>query len=381
MKTKITSLFIVLLMITSSFLSAQNTVIVTATGNDISDNLNLEAIATLFGESKNLQQFEHYLNEPRYKISNLDLNHDGYVDYIRVVEHHENNEYVITLQDIIGNDLYQDIATIDVGRNNLGQVNVQIIGNPYFYGSNYIIEPIYTRRPLIYGYFWNPYYSLWHSPYYWNRYPRYYRPWRVYSAYQYHRNIHRFIRPAYFYRYPSYNRYRHLSFYYNRFKRNDYERHHPDLSFQHKYSGVKNHYELNNRRNSSNHYVPSNRVVNRRSNNYNRSSNANKYKRTGNNSPINRRVIRSNHSVNKNITRRSPSTVLIPSKSYRPRSSSSTVRRSSPGSTRYRSVYKRSDNRTNRSTVKRSRPTNNSKSRVIRTKPVKKESQKKRDNR
>ncbi|MBN2637663.1 MAG: hypothetical protein JXR65_01095 [Bacteroidales bacterium] len=384
MKTRITSLIIFLLMITSSLLSAQNVVTVTATDNEISDNLNLEAIATLFGESKNLQQFEEKLNEPKYRISNLDLNNDGYVDYIRVVEHYENNEYLVTLQDVIGQDLYQDIATIDVGKNNYGQISVQIVGNPYFYGANYIIEPIYTRRPLIFSYFWNPYYSLWSSPYYWNRFPRYYRPWHIYSTYQYKRNIHRYIRPSYYYRYPTYRMSHNTSIYFNKWRRNDFERRNPSMSFTYKHKDVKNHYELNKRRNSSNNYVRSGSSVNWKDNNVRSNP------RRDNNSNTNRVVKRNNNTQTRKVTGRSPVKVRVaPSESYKPErsrtvrttntSTSKTNVNRAPRTTKNQNNYTNTNRNTNRNTVKRSKSSSeNKKTRTERAKPEKKEKKEKR---
>ena len=65
---------------------AQDKTTVEATSSDISENLDLEAVASVFGESKDLEEFEKKLNDPKTQISNLDLNEDGEVDYLRVLE-------------------------------------------------------------------------------------------------------------------------------------------------------------------------------------------------------------------------------------------------------------------------------------------------------
>ena len=65
---------------------ADETVTVTATSSDISENLDLKTVATLFGQSKDLEEFEKNLNDPKSALSNLDLNGDGDVDYLRVIE-------------------------------------------------------------------------------------------------------------------------------------------------------------------------------------------------------------------------------------------------------------------------------------------------------
>jgi hypothetical protein len=72
-------------------LFAQDVTTVTARSEDISDNLDLEAVASVFGESKDLEDFEKRLNGPDTQISNLDLNNDGEVDYLRVMETADGN--------------------------------------------------------------------------------------------------------------------------------------------------------------------------------------------------------------------------------------------------------------------------------------------------
>ena len=75
MKTKILSLTMLSIMsITSVF--AQDRTTVTANNTEISDNLDLRAVATLFGDSRDLEDFERRLNDPKSQISNLDLNNE-----------------------------------------------------------------------------------------------------------------------------------------------------------------------------------------------------------------------------------------------------------------------------------------------------------------
>src|SRR5690554_5834951 len=119
---------------------SQDVTTVTATNYDISDNLDLTAVASIFGESKDLVDFEYRLNNPKTQISNLDLNRDGKVDYLRVIETVEENTHLIVLQSVLGKDLYQDVATIEVEkdlRNNA--VQVQVVGDVFLYGHNYKI--------------------------------------------------------------------------------------------------------------------------------------------------------------------------------------------------------------------------------------------------
>ena len=83
-----------------------------ATSSEISDNLDLRAIASIFGDAKDLEDFERQLNDPKIQISNLDLNDDNQVDYLRVIESVEGNTHLIIVQSVLGRDTFQDVATI-----------------------------------------------------------------------------------------------------------------------------------------------------------------------------------------------------------------------------------------------------------------------------
>ena len=50
------------------------------------DNLDLNGVLELFKESKDVEDFEKKLNTESNGVNNLDLNEDGEVDYIRVVD-------------------------------------------------------------------------------------------------------------------------------------------------------------------------------------------------------------------------------------------------------------------------------------------------------
>lgn len=72
MKTRITTWAIGALLL-SATVFAQDKTKVTANSSDISDNLDLRAVATVFGDAKDLEDFEQRLNDPKTQISNLDL--------------------------------------------------------------------------------------------------------------------------------------------------------------------------------------------------------------------------------------------------------------------------------------------------------------------
>lgn len=294
MKTKL--LFIALLTLGFSSVQVQSQTTVYAKNSDISDNLDLRAVASMFGESANLQDFERRLNDPKYQISNLDLNGDNEVDYLRVIESVENRTHVVIIQAVLDRDVYQDIATIDVERDNYNKVSVQVVGNTYLYGANYIYEPVYSVTPVIYNSFWvtnyRPYYSTWS----WNVYPTYYAAWRPYPIYRYRNNINVCINVNNHYNYVSTRRSYRAPVLYESRRTYGYETRRPDYSFAQRHSNVSNRYDLDQRRVASRDY-------NRNQNTYNTN-------RTGTErvSTTDNRTPSRNYNENRNNTDRSYTT-------------------------------------------------------------------------
>ena len=211
---------------------ADETVTVTATSSDISENLDLKTVATLFGQAKDLEQFEQLLNDPDSAFSNLDLNGDGEVDYLRVIETADNNRHLVVVQAVLAKDIYQDVASIFVEKDEQNQITVQVVGDEYIYGENYIIEPVYIYRPVIYDWFWGPSWVCWHSPYYWGYYPHWWHPFHCIDPFLYwdHCYWHHYHHPICSYRtvHHHHPHYRHM---HDRVRRNDYAQCHPDRSF------------------------------------------------------------------------------------------------------------------------------------------------------
>ncbi|MCO6176091.1 hypothetical protein NHF50_13650 [Flavobacterium sp. NRK F10] len=347
MKTKIfTSVIIALLGIFSA--TAQDKTTVRANSSDISDNLDLRAVATIFGDSKDLEDFERRLNDPELQISNLDLNNDNYVDYLRVVESIEGNAHIIVVQAVLDKDLYQDVATVEVEKDQNNNVTVQVVGDVYMYGANYIYEPVYVTRPVIYTTFWvtnyRPYYSSW----YWGYYPTYYTVWHPYPIFRYRNNIVLHINFGHTYHYVTHRRCAYAyNAYYGR-RANGYEVRYPNRSFAYRNSGYSNRYELDQNRtvktrtpgtrqlsasgNSRNSYASSrnNSSYSTRNNNstrsYNQGSNTATTRSNTNTTRSNNRTYAENRSANyrssgSSATRNS-STRATTNRSYTPSSSS-----------------------------------------------------------
>jgi hypothetical protein len=252
MKTKL--LLIAMLAIGFSSCKVQSQTTVYAKNSDISDNLDLRAVASMFGESANLQDFERRLNDPKYQISNLDLNGDDQVDYLRVIESVEDRTHVVIIQAVLDRDVYQDIATIDIERDNYNKVSVQVVGNTYLYGANYIYEPVYSVAPVIYTSFWinnyRPYFSSWT----WNYYPTYYYAWRPYPIYRYRNNINVCINVNNHYNYVNTRRSYRAPVLYESRRAYGYEKMRPNNSFSERHSNINNRYELDQRRVASRDY-------------------------------------------------------------------------------------------------------------------------------
>ncbi|MEO7522795.1 MAG: hypothetical protein ABIT58_01800, partial [Ferruginibacter sp.] len=85
------------------------------------DNLNLYAALKLFQESKTLEGFEKSLNDSKTRINNLDLNGDGKIDYIRVVDKADGDVHNITMKVAINKDEAQDVAVFVVQKKGNGQ--------------------------------------------------------------------------------------------------------------------------------------------------------------------------------------------------------------------------------------------------------------------
>lgn len=174
----------------------------------IGDNLDLYAVLETFKTASSIETFEEKLNSKTEKINNLDLNEDGEVDYIQVIDKKENNSHAIILRVDMSETESQDVAVIEIEKTNANTASLQIIGDTELYGTNYILEPkaaenttesITKLNALIYVNVWHwrpirhiysPSYTLWVSPYRWRQYPRRWKPWKPYNRYVYF-NFHK----------------------------------------------------------------------------------------------------------------------------------------------------------------------------------------------
>lgn len=187
------------------------------------DNLNLYAVLDIFQKSETLEEFEKSLNTENSKVNNLDLNHDDKTDYIKVIDNVKGTAHAIVLQVAVNARENQDVAVIEVERDDKDNVKIQVVGDELLYGKNYIIEPKQetdkkrsssTPNPgyggntqvtnitnnyyndnttynngaydywypasswTIVRYMYYPTYTVYVSPWSWGYYPVYWNPWR-----------------------------------------------------------------------------------------------------------------------------------------------------------------------------------------------------------
>ncbi|NJN26966.1 MAG: hypothetical protein HC819_13795 [Cyclobacteriaceae bacterium] len=183
------------------------------------DNFSLEGALELFKTSGSPEEFEKMLNDPDSKVNNLDLNVDGYIDYIRVIDRNEGNVHLFIMQAVISESQAQDVAVITLEKMANGKAVLQITGDEDVYGVETIIEP--TAEVRTYGgartsrvtvnvwawpsvqYIYGPYYSPWISPWGWGFRPVWWSPWRpmaYYDYYPYWRPYHAYYSPCYVHR-------------------------------------------------------------------------------------------------------------------------------------------------------------------------------------
>ena len=137
------SLFFAVLLAFS--LNAQNNVTTDSTGFP-GDGFSLEGALELLKESKSLEDFEKKLNAEDNYVNNLDLNEDGEVDYVRVIDNMDGKVHAITLQVPLNEKESQDVAVIGVQEEGKETTVLQIIGDADVYGEETLVEPFDEER-------------------------------------------------------------------------------------------------------------------------------------------------------------------------------------------------------------------------------------------
>mgnify|MGYP001570243622 CR=1 FL=1 len=164
------------------------------------DNLDLYGVLELFKKANTMEEFEKSLNAESNQVNNLDLDADGNVDYIKVIDNTDSGAHAISLRVDIDDKESQDIAVIELDKTGTETADLQIVGDEELYGENYIIEPAedekgatedkfnskFNSRIIIVNvwgwpcvrHVYAPAYVVWVSPWRYHHYPPYFKPWR-----------------------------------------------------------------------------------------------------------------------------------------------------------------------------------------------------------
>lgn len=181
------------------------------------DNFSLQGALAMFQKASSPEEFEKMLNTEDNHVNNLDLNGDGDIDYIRVIDKSDGKDHVFVLQVPVSEKESQDIAVIELEKSGDQYATLQIVGDEDIYGEQKIVEPgeetgdqmddnnsngpsynqndIYTEpnRVVVNVWFWPcvryvyvSTYTLWVSPWRWRLYPTWWHPWRPFAWHVFH---------------------------------------------------------------------------------------------------------------------------------------------------------------------------------------------------
>ena len=171
------------------------------------DNFSLQGALEMFKQASSIEEFEKLINTASKNINNLDLNEDGDVDYIKVIDKTANDMHAFILQVAVSENENQDIAVIELEKTGDTTAVLQIVGDEEIYGDQVIVEAsdegdevggdnssmsygpaanyFEVNRMIVNVYYWpsvrfvyRPAYVPWVSPWRWRHYPGYFKPWR-----------------------------------------------------------------------------------------------------------------------------------------------------------------------------------------------------------
>ena len=182
------------------------------------DNFSLQGALEMFKKASSVEEFEKLLNTENNNVNNLDLNGDGDIDYVRVIDKSEGDLHAIVLQVPVSETENQDIAVIELEKTGGESAVLQIIGDEEIYGEKTIVEPgdgddgtfisnetMQTGGPngnfneeqssgiVVNVWIWPcvrfvyaPVYRPWVSPWRWRVYPTYWHPWHPLAWHVFH---------------------------------------------------------------------------------------------------------------------------------------------------------------------------------------------------
>ncbi|MEP7237948.1 MAG: hypothetical protein ABI685_08790 [Ferruginibacter sp.] len=181
------------------------------------DNFSLQGALEMFKQSSSIEEFEKLINSPDKNINNLDLNGDGEVDYVKVIDKADKDVHAFVLQVAVSETENQDIAVIELEKTGDTTAMLQIIGDEEIYGEQVIAEAsdegdevadngsspngpsadyLESDRIVVNVFYWpsvrfvyRPAYVPWVSPWRWRHYPGYWKPWRPLTWHVFHPRV------------------------------------------------------------------------------------------------------------------------------------------------------------------------------------------------
>lgn len=173
------------------------------------DHFSLQGALEMFKQSSSIEDFEKKINTESNNVNNLDLNGDGDIDYVKVIDKVDKDVHAFVLQVAVSETENQDIAVIELEKTGDTTAVAQIVGDEEIYGEQVIVEASdegdevesedagkgngpsfqydFTKgsRIVVNVFFWpsvrfvyRPAYVPWVSPWRWRHYPGWWRPWR-----------------------------------------------------------------------------------------------------------------------------------------------------------------------------------------------------------
>lgn len=204
-----THLTLIFLSIVSIAVHAQSQSGIDSTGLP-GDHFSLQGALQMFQKASSIEEFEKMINTENNHVNNLDLNGDGEIDYVKVIDKSEGDAHAFILQVPVSENENQDIAVIELEKTGNESAMIQIIGDEDIYGEEIIVEPdggeeeVNTKKTsgpfyeLNYEYqavrvvvnvwvwpsvrfVYGPAYRPWVSPWRWRHYPAWWKPWHPFE--------------------------------------------------------------------------------------------------------------------------------------------------------------------------------------------------------
>jgi hypothetical protein len=100
------------------------------------DNFSLRGALEMFKKAESPEAFEKLINTQDNDVNNIDLDGDGEVDYVKVIDQSAENAHAFVLRIAVSETENQDIAVIELEQTGDTIAVLQIVGMKIFTGSN-----------------------------------------------------------------------------------------------------------------------------------------------------------------------------------------------------------------------------------------------------